>query len=362
MSTIKAINIQHPSSANTNLVLDSNGNMTVAGTVVGGTLTGGMRNRIINGDMDVWQRGTSFSGSAAGSYQADRWVKMTGGVPASNTTVSQITSTGLTGFYSALRYQRNSGSTQTGSMYIGQIIESLNMRDLAGQKVTLSFYARAGANYSVASNALTSIVAFGTAADQGFTGFNAGTWTGYTQTPQTITLTSSWQRFSQTVTVPSDALEMGIYFFGSATGTAGAADYYDVTGVQLEAGTVATPFEFRHYGLELDLCKRYHQRILVLPGGGAGYGASSYYGGTSCLIWQGQFWMRTTPSASFVNNAAVQYYSYAGVWTASTPSTNILGSGPYSVTSWFTADGDGRGKLLRKNDANDLILVLDAEL
>ena len=81
---------------------------------------------------------------------------------------------------------------------------------------------------------------------------------------------------------------------------------------------------------------------------------------------EGNFWTRATPTCAFLNTSNVQYYSYAGAWTASTPSAVIMsastGLPPYNITSWFTADGDGRGKLLRKNDANDLLMTITSEL
>ena len=118
------------------------------------------KNFVLNGGFDLWTRGTSFTIAASSpasfsTYLADRWQTQTGANQA--ITVSrQATSdtTNLPNIQYALRYQRNSGQTGTGSLYIVQSFETVNSIPLAGKTVTLSFYARAGANYSATSNAL----------------------------------------------------------------------------------------------------------------------------------------------------------------------------------------------------------------
>lgn len=360
MSTIKAINIQHPSSPNTNIVMDANGNMTVAGTVSGGTQTSGMRNRIINGDMKVWQRGTSFTNPSwpvSTAYTADRWFVSRNYSTANCSATQQTTSVTGLGKY-ALRIQRTAGDVNTsGNFYIIQHIENKNMMDLPGQTVTFSGWVKFGANFSGSS--LQASLYSGTGTDENF--YNG--YTGQTSVCTTsLSANTSYVKFSITGTVPSNSNELAVFFGYTPTGTAGANDWFEITDIQVEAGSIATAFERRPIALETALCEYYYKKLIVLPGGGSGYGALSYYGGTSAVIYHGHFTMRTSPNTSYLNNAAVQYYSYAGVWTASTASINRIGSGPYFVSSWFTSDGDGRGKLMRKNDANDLILVLDAEL
>jgi hypothetical protein len=76
-------------------------------------------------------------------------------------------------------------------------------------------------------------------------------------------LTTSWQRFSATGTISSSATQIQIYFFSQPTGTAGAADYFDITGVQLEVGNVATAFQTATGTIqgELAACQRYYSRL-----------------------------------------------------------------------------------------------------
>lgn len=214
------------------------------------------KNAIINGGMDIWQRGTSFTPAGTTiSYVADRWAVDPGSSPA--WTVSQVAS-GLAGFQHAMRCQRTNGSTSTAYIYMAQSIETLNSLPFAGKTVTLSFYARAGANFSPASSQLPVLVYGGTGTDEnviaGYTG-------GAQLLNSTATLTTSWQRFTYTFAVGATYTELGFFPAYNLTpvGTAGADDYFDITGVQLELGSIATPFSRAggSIGGELALCQRY---------------------------------------------------------------------------------------------------------
>ena len=253
------------------------GNETVSGTVAMGSSF--KRNRIINGNMQVWQRGTSgFTAVNTSIYAADRFFMFAG--VGTNSTASQATSIGLSGFQYAMRAQRNSGNTGTASLVIGQTIETVNCYDLAGKTITVSFWARAGANFSPTGNALTAYLVTGTGTDQGTTAFINSTWTGQAQaTMGTATLTTSWQQFIYSVAVPSGTNEIAWYVNCAPTGTAGANDYYDVTGVQLEVGTKATPYEMQIYSDQLAQCQRYYEKSYnqsVVPGTATYVGSVAY--------------------------------------------------------------------------------------
>ena len=219
-----------------------------------------LKNRIINGDMSIAQRATSATNagiSYATSYNTvDRFqIYRDGAVNGCNP--SRQSTGGPTGLPYFIRIQRVSGNTATNALNIAQSIESINCYDLAGQSVTLSFWARAGSNYSSTSNQLAATIASGTGTDgntyNGLTGFA-------TTATTTITLTTSWQRFTLTGTVASNANQVAILIQSTPTGTAGTNDFYDITGVQLEIGTSATPFERRLYGQELINCQRYYYK------------------------------------------------------------------------------------------------------
>jgi hypothetical protein len=250
------------------------------------------KNRIINGAMQVWQRGTSQSltnGLVYGS--ADRWVFIQGGGSAS---VSLTQSTDVaTGFQYSVKQQRTAASTTTGTVYSAQEIESVNCYGLAGQSATLSFWAKCGSNFSASGSTLTSLVYQGTGVDQGTTSWISGTWTSPTSNTQSNTLTTTWQKFTQTVAINSTTTELLVSLQWVPVGTAGADDSVYFTGVQLEVGTQATTFDYRSYGTELGLCYRYYEIIAAtyLQAAQAGGGANivtGFYKATK----------RTTPTVS----------------------------------------------------------------
>jgi hypothetical protein len=215
-------------------------------------------NAIINGAFDIWQRGTSIGPiSSVAQYVADRWYGYLGSTP--YTFSRQATS--LTGFQFGLRMQRPAGNTGTDSA--SQVVspfETINSIPFAGKTVNLSFYARAGANFSSGSNALGLSVRSGTGTDQ-----RHNAYTGAVDfIAQNSVLTTSWQRFSYSGAVPTNSTELSIIFTRGATGTAGADDWFEVTGVQLEAGPVATPFRRNANSIqgELAACQRYYNRVL----------------------------------------------------------------------------------------------------
>jgi hypothetical protein len=219
------------------------------------------KNGFINGGMDVWQRGTSISAAASTApYTADRWQINLGANQASTISRQSVSdTTNLPTLQYCLRFQRNSGQTGTGAIYLTQSFETTNSIRFAGQTATLSFYARKGANYSPTSSTLTSYVYYGTGTDQNITGSYTGA---VGLGGQNNTLTTTWQRFTMTVNIDKSATEIALLLAHTPTGTAGAADYYEITGVQLEQGTSATTYSRNTstYALELAACQRYYIR------------------------------------------------------------------------------------------------------
>jgi hypothetical protein len=270
----------------------------------GGTSTG---NPIINSAADIWQRGTSFAlSSGVITYTADRW---TGLRQATGMTVSRQ-SAGLTGFNYAVRFQRDSGNTATNGILGAYTLESVDSIPYAGKTVTVSFYIRAGANYSATSNAFVMYANWGTGTDQRLlAGFTGSTNFIYTST----TLTTSWQRVTATGTIGSTATQFGIGFDYTPTGTAGANDYYDITGLQVDVGSVALPY--RRYSAtiqgELSACQRYYYRA----GGDQVYQYLGFGVGTSAtnvnLLYQFPVTMRVSPTS--VDFANLGWYTGGGV-------------------------------------------------
>ena len=257
----------------------------------------GFRNRIINGDMRIDQRssGAAYAITTGTTYgSCDRW----GSLAAANGVWTQFrTATTLTDLPFAMRVQRTAGSTSTAAAYIGQVIETTNCQDLAGQSITLSYYATAGANFSAASSLIYAEVWTGTGSDQGWGALNTVTWTGQTaiiNSAQPITTTRT--RYSVTAAVPAGVKEIAIRFYAVGTGTAGASDFFQILGVQLEQGSTATEFERRPIGTELALCQRYYVRYAET--GQRFYGGRTE--GTTFAIpaWSLPVEMRAIPTAA----------------------------------------------------------------
>lgn len=252
----------------------------------------GFRNAVINGGFDIWQRGTSLA-IGTNNYIADRW-GMNRGSYAAGATVSRQSS-GLTGFQYCARVQRNSGNSATDSINIWQAFENVSSTPFMGKTVTISFYARSGSNYSSASSYLNAILYAGTGTDQGLNSMTGITSLG----GRNDLITTTWTRYSFSISVPSSGYtQLCLAFSYTPVGTAGTNDYFEITGVQLEPGSIATPFEQRPIGTELALCQRYYYRSTNSSSNdtwmttGMGVSTATVYFGLSLPV---QF--RTAPTA-----------------------------------------------------------------
>jgi hypothetical protein len=252
-----------------NLTAGNNGETLVAdsSTSTGLRYTGNYaagKNGILNSDFNIWQRGTTATSTTDG-YQADRWYNYKTGI---NVTVSQQT-TSLQNLPNCARFQRVSGQTGTSSVAFAQMFENAQSVTYANQTITISFWARKGADYSTTSSLLSWRLITGT----GTSNVNVFT-TGYTAQATTgtgsVTLTTSWQRFSVNVTIPATTTQMSFYFLTNFSGTAGTNDYFEVTGVQLEVGASVTAFQTATGTIqgELAACQRYYYRYSAANQGG----------------------------------------------------------------------------------------------
>jgi hypothetical protein len=259
------------------------------------------KNVVINGAFDFWQRGTSAASSnSAYVFGPDRWQLIRNGYTLGETVSRQ--SAGLAGFNYCARVQRDSGNTSTQSTQFQSSFATEEVIRLQGQTVTFSFYARTGANFSSSGNALTILIATSTGADVALQNYSAGVTYPYNAA---ITLTggTTWTRYSVTVAIPSNAQSAGVNLYWNPTGTAGAADYYEITGVQVEIGSVATPFS-RAGGTiqgELAACQRYYQRWSweASSADHLGNGQGSGSGQARRVNWSTSQTMRVRPSLSY---------------------------------------------------------------
>jgi hypothetical protein len=248
------------------LAVGSNGDTLVAdssaATGLNYTAIAG-QNFCINGSLDFWQRGTSVSGAGVAPYYgADRW-QVYRGAAVTGATFSRQDGTGA-GFNYCYRLQRDSGNTSTNNLFMSQSFETSISRNLQGQFLTLSFWARKGANYSATTDAVVRIVG-GTGTDQTIAnGFTGETVLGQLNI-RSGDITTSWVRYTVTTTaaVANTVTQIGLYYNIIPVGTAGAADFIEIAGIKLEIGKAATSFT-RAGGTiqgELAACQRYYQRV-----------------------------------------------------------------------------------------------------
>jgi hypothetical protein len=217
-------------------------------------------NPLINSAYDVWQRGTSIAGQE--KYTADRWYKIRGSDVTGQTVSRQVTgdTTNLPSIQYCARVQRDSGNSSTNEMYFFQSMETSTSIPFVGKTVTFSFYARKGSNYSSTSDALKVYLTTGTGTDEA----KPYAYTGATNAiDQTATLTATWQRFSYSATLSASATQIGVQLRYTPTGTASTNDYFEVTGTQIDIGSVALPFRRSSVTIqgELAACQRYYYRI-----------------------------------------------------------------------------------------------------
>ena len=325
------------------------------------------KNAVINGGMDIWQRGTSVALAASSpytsNYNADRWQVGTLAALEATTISRQATAdtTNLPNIQYAARVQRNSGQTGVAAIYFGQSLETVNSIPYAGKQVTISYYARAGANFSATANVFNSTITTGTGTDQNlFPGY-----TGSVLNTSYDTLTSTWQRFTHTITLASTTSEIGVYFNYTPTGTAGANDYFEITGVQLELGSTATTFSRAggSIGGELALCQRYYYRntassVYMTFGTGQAYSTTAAY-----INVQTPVPMRIAPSTTIEASTLACTLS-AGTFTPITLVMNYPGTTNSLMTataggSVFTA---GNGTIMTAANSTSAYLGLSAEL
>ena len=313
-------------------------------------------NAIINGGYDIWQRGTSFTGGLGNVYGADRWMFS---VTSARTYSRQAAS--LSGFQYCLRMQRNSGQTDTTGLYAIYSMESADAYRFAGKTVTLSYWAKAGANYSAASSALTVNWQTGTGTDQ-----NVYT-VGYTGSASvlntTATLTTSWQRFSHTFAIGSTATEIGGWFTYNGVGTAGANDFVDITGIQMELGSVATEFKRSSGGTiqgELYACKYYYRRFGATNSAGFN---GSYYTTTAFYGVLNFPNMRVAPSFAASGGDAVEIYRNGGTGGTSTAVTGGQATNEsIEITVTTGASTAGNGGWARFKTTGTPYIELSSEL
>jgi len=221
------------------------------------------KNLIINGAVQVAQRGTSFTGiTSTIAYRMDRW-QVGFGAAGSNYSITQSTDA-PDNFNHSMKWQRTASNAVTNSIWFSQAFESINSKVVAGKTCTLSYYAKKGANYSASSSDIQVRIISGTGTDQSATSAITAGWTGYaTPLSTTQVITTGWVRYTHTVTFASNVNQISVNLASNSAGTAGADDSLYITGIQLELGDTATDFQHRSISDELRTCMRYYQLMTV---------------------------------------------------------------------------------------------------
>jgi len=247
----------------------------------GGQLAG-LRNKIINGNMGIFQRGTTAV-TTNGTYgPADRWESGFVGGSFSTTQGSFVSGdtlydTGGAQFYTQI-VVTSPGTGAGNYVFISQKIEDVRL--LAGQTVTVSFWAKVASGTS----------SIGVNLQQNFGTGGSATVTG---TGQAQALTTTWTQYSKTFTLPSINgktvgtatthftqlvlwLDAGSTYNTESGSIGQVSKTVSIAQVQLEVGPVATPFEQRPIGMELALCQRYLPRAGMASGWAYGLNAGQY--------------------------------------------------------------------------------------
>ncbi len=317
--------VQFSNSAGGNFIMTNAGRIGIGTTnpvqalevsgsaVVAGTLSAGnplmFRNALYNGDMRINQRGAG--------YILDRWPVSNYGAGGAYFTISQIQS-GLANFSNALQLQQT--STNSMFFFLQQSLETRDVVRFQGQPVTVSFWYRIPVSFS---GSLSAQLNWSTAVDTSLRDIGVS----YTTAASiTLTNTTAWTYASFTTFVPLAAQALSVMFTNYPPGgsTVNGAQF-QVTGVQLEKGTVATPFEVRPFATELALCQRYF--LCLGDGTGNGdFGIGCVYANTtttsvSCYF-NAPVTMRIAPSSFSVGAGALQLYNGPVGYTVTSLSVN----------------------------------------
>ena len=261
--------------------------MAIYGSLVPSDSTGpfAFRNRIINGAFQHWQRGTTFAYNTAGAYfNADRfWVYNNSGASSGNIERSTDVPTGQ-GFTYSLFNNTN------GNHSCGTNIELTRQGSPApfkvGQSYTLSMWTK-----GTSSSSSNLIVTWRNAHASGTNSVSI-------DSTKPIAFTTTWTRVTATFVITDNIDSNNLVLDLEWTLPAGGK----ITGVQLEEGPAATPFEHRPIGLELRLCQRYYYqkvfRVPVLPW----VGTNNYSCGHMC---EHPVTMRSSPSVGALVTASI---------------------------------------------------------
>jgi hypothetical protein len=288
------------------------------------------KNAMLNSDFSVWQRGTSINlTNGVTVFTADRWrcvVNFTAGTASVSRQAFTPGAAPVAGYEGQYFFRLNTGTTAS-TVILDTKIE--NVQTYAGQTVTFSFWGKASGNFTLKD----------TFRQQ----FGSGGSADVDSTVVSYNLTTSWQRFTRTLTLPSLAgktigtgSSLQIYL-EQGTGALGGFDI-DLWGMQLEAGSVATAFQTATGTIqgELAACQRYYVRMGGSANASIGFGQATTT--TNFRTYIGlPVTMRANPSVSY--SGTIVLYANASVYSPSAVGSTFSGPNRSSVMQDFTTSG-----------------------
>ena len=317
------------------------------------------KNKIINGDFGIWQRGTSFTlTTATATYCADRFLATAYGTGTAATLTQQTFTPGtapVSGYEGSYFPRITNFSTGTIAYEFRQRIE--DVRTFAGQTATFSFWSKA----SVAQSGLT--VRF----TQNFG--SGGSTAVSTDASSTLSITTGWVRNSFTVAIPSisgktvgTSSYLEVLFFLGSGGTASST--IDTWGWQVEAGSVATPFTTATgtFSGELAACQRYYYQT---SNAGTVWLANGWASGTTNFDGYFQFptTMRTAASVTATSGASYFYIAVGSTSFTTTTPTGFFNPSVQGFYLRFAGSGltTGQGGISQAQSSSAVIMA-SAEL
>ena len=310
----------------------------------------GRKNYLINGNFDIWQRGTSLTGQTTDQYLADRWI-----VEASGATYSYQRGSftvGQTDVPNNPKYFAN--ITVTGADDFARITQRIeDVTTLSGETVTFSFYAKYTTN--APTNMRIQVAHIYGSGGSSATIYNP---------VDDFTISTSWQRYSFTFTVPDQSgktVGSGSSVYFRIMNPNNEISDFQIAQVQVEKGSVATDFETLSIAETQSLCNRYYQLYIE---GIQAIMTGAYYSSTALVGVINFEEMRVAPSIEVVtgtnyyrfwrNNTSDDFNDFGGSGAAGKKSANLQTNSNVSGTA-------GQSGSVWGNNANAKI-SLDAEL
>jgi len=351
-------------------------------------ISAGRRRLNINGALNMWQRGTSFSSASTVAYHTDRYQTYISNTATGVATISRSTDV-PSGFGSSYKLEVTTADTSLATAAEYGLYHYFEGQDLQGIKkgtpdalpLTFSFWVKSSLTgkfvvelmdndnsnrhcnrpyYINSANTWEyKTVTFppdttGVLANDNGNSFHFNFWLGGGTNYSGSSLQESWGALNQSARADG---QVNIY------GTNGAT--WQVTGVQLEVGKVATPFEHRSYGEELALCQRYFTRLPYIDNAASGYGPLAHGSGySSSTIYATLVYptmMRAAPTVTPTGTFRVVYgnQSVSGGQVAMLDNTQGSGLLRYIGGSSFTI---GQAAWISLSNDPDGAILMDAEL